>query len=99
MTPQHDDLDLDGGIEAGISSNRSELLERLLAQECELCGSKDKIEVHHIRKLSDLVRKRQSDRPEWMKVMAARQRKTLIVCQECHNKIHDGRYGGKALTR
>jgi group II intron reverse transcriptase/maturase len=35
-------------------SGRSELLQRLLADECELCGSKEKCEVHHIRKLADL---------------------------------------------
>ena len=31
-----------------IWNPRSELVERLLAQECELCGAQEKIEVHHI---------------------------------------------------
>lgn len=82
-----------------IWSHRSELLERLLNQECELCGSKDKIEVHHIHKLSDLTKAGQSSRPEWMKNMAARRRKTLVVCQACHHSIHQGRYDGHALAR
>ena len=82
-----------------IWSKRSEVVDRLLAQECELCGATDKIQVHHIRKLSDLEQKGKSDRPEWMKKMAARRRKTLVVCLECHHKIHYGRYDDKALLR
>ena len=82
-----------------IWSKRSELIERLLTQECELCGSRDKIEVHHIHKLADLNQQGQSSRPEWMKIMAARRRKTLVVCQVCHYSIHQGRYDDKALTR
>ena len=35
-------------------TNRSELFKRVLAQTCELCGSKENVEVHHIRKLADL---------------------------------------------
>jgi Type II intron maturase len=37
-----------------IWSGRSELAERLLAEKCELCGSMDDIQVHHIHKLADL---------------------------------------------
>ncbi|GHO47195.1 maturase [Ktedonospora formicarum] len=33
---------------------RNELIKRLLADTCELCGSKEQVEVHHIRKLADL---------------------------------------------
>ena len=76
-----------------IWSGRSELTERLLAEECELCGSTVNIEVHHIRKLADL-----KGRTRWETVMAARRRKTLVVCQKCHQQIHAGRYDGKALA-
>ena len=76
-----------------IWSGRSELLQRLLAKECELCESKDNIEVHHIRKLADLKGK-----SPWEKVMAARRRKTLVVCQQCHQQIHSGSYNGPAST-
>jgi hypothetical protein len=75
----------------------SEVVQRLLAQTCELCGSEDKIEVHHIRKLTDLGKPGQKERPKWMIKMAARQRKTLIVCQQCHQDIQYGRYDGKEL--
>lgn len=80
-----------------IWNNRTELVERLEAQECELCGSHKKIEVHHIRKLADLKR-RGTTKAEWQKRMIARNRKTLIVCQKCHNSIHHGKYDGKKLS-
>jgi group II intron reverse transcriptase/maturase len=69
----------------------TELLERLLAQECELCSSAEAVEVHHVRALKDFCRKGRKERPEWMKRMAARGRKTLVVCRKCHDAIHAGR--------
>jgi len=75
-----------------IWSGRSELLQRLLAQKCELCDGKDDIEVHHIRKLADLKGK-----SRWEKVMTARRRKSLIVCEKCHQQIHSGNYDGRAF--
>jgi group II intron reverse transcriptase/maturase len=77
-----------------VWSGRSELVERLLAQKCELCGATDGIEVHHIRKLADL-----KGASGWAKVMAARRRKTLVVCKTCHQHIHSGRYDGLALRK
>jgi group II intron reverse transcriptase/maturase len=69
---------------------RTELEKRLLAQTCELCGSEENIQVHHIRALKDLHRKGRAEKPAWVKVMAARQRKTLVVCHACHTAIHAG---------
>src|SRR5437763_15676631 len=71
-------------------TNRSELLQRVLADTCELCGSKEKVEVHHIRKLADLQKPGRREKPVWVKQMAARRRKTLIVCRKCHEQIHAG---------
>lgn len=72
-------------------SGRTEILKRLLANECELCGSQLEVQVHHIRKLADLKARGRRERPAWAQRMAARQRKTLVVCQECHKAIHAGR--------
>jgi group II intron reverse transcriptase/maturase len=72
-------------------TNRSELLKRVLADACELCGSRKQVEVHHIRKLADLKKPGQREKPEWVKQMAARRRKTLVVCRHCHETIHAGR--------
>jgi group II intron reverse transcriptase/maturase len=76
---------------ARIWSTRTELVERLVADTCELCGSQEQVQVHHIRKLADLTRPGRRARPAWVAVMAARQRKTLIVCGHCHAAIHAGR--------
>ncbi len=73
------------------SSRRSEVVQRLLADTCELCGSTEQVEVHHIRALKDLNPKGRKHLPEWAVRMAARRRKTLIVCRVCHESIHAGR--------
>ena len=73
----------------------SELIERLLADTCELCGSHERVQVHHVRHLRDLHRPGRRPKPEWMYVMAARRRKTLIVCERCHRAIHAGRPVGQ----
>ena len=72
--------------------NRNELIQRLLAEECELCGSTVDVQVHHIRALRDLNVKGQGKKPKWVQVMAARRRKTLVVCHTCHVDIHAGRW-------
>jgi group II intron reverse transcriptase/maturase len=73
-----------------VCGPRTELERRLLADTCELCGSEETVEVHHIRALKDLHRKGQAERPFWIQVMAARQRKTLVTCRPCHLAIHQG---------
>ena len=74
-----------------ILNGRTELVERLLADTCELCGSKVKVQVHHVRALKDLRQKGRAKPPAWMEVMAARRRKTLVACASCHADIHAGR--------
>lgn len=69
----------------------TELLQRLLADQCELCGSEDNCEVHHIRKLADLKVKGRREKPFWVKRMAERRRKTLVACRKCHDAIHAGK--------
>jgi hypothetical protein len=71
-----------------VFGTRSEVVQRLLAQACELCGSTSDCEVHHIRKLADLNKPGQKERPFWVKRMAARRRKTLVTCRKCHEEIH-----------
>ena len=82
-----------------VWSRRSEVVERLLAQQCELCGSREDIEVHHIRKLADLKPKGGAEQPAWKRRMATRRRKTLVVCRACHEQIQYGQYDGKAFRR
>lgn len=74
-----------------IWNTRSELEERLLADTCEYCGAIERCQVHHVRALKDLHVQGRRPRPRWMELMAARQRKTMIVCKMCHQDITYGR--------
>ncbi|MBM0230216.1 RNA-directed DNA polymerase [Micromonospora sp. ATA51] len=65
-----------------------EVAQRLLRGVCEICKRTDNIQVHQVRKLNDLDPSGQADRPAWMKLMADKRRKTLIVCDACHETIH-----------
>ena len=80
-------------LRSGLSFIRKEtdLERRLLAEICEVCGSEDRIEVHHVRKLKDLYGKGAKDRPSWKKIMIAKRRKTLVLCHECHVNLHTGK--------
>ena len=73
-------------------TDRNELIKRLLADKCEMCGSTVNIEVHHIRALRDLNVKGRREKPNWVQVMAARRRKTLVVCRPCHLNAHGGNW-------
>ena len=73
-----------------ICGPRTELEVRLQADTCELCGAEEAVEVHHVRALKGLRRKGRAERPFWVQVMAARQRKTLVACRHCHDAIHRG---------
>ena len=83
-----------------IANRRTDLIQRLQANECELCGSQENCEVHHIRKLSDLKKRWQGrkEKPGWAKSMIAMRRKTLVVCARCHRDIHAGRPTPKKRT-
>ena len=66
---------------------RKELVTRLQAGWCEWCERGGKVEVHQVRRLADLEGTRQPQ-PEWALLMARRRRKTLVVCPDCHKRIH-----------
>ena len=68
--------------------SRSELIRRLNADQCEYCGTQEgPFEVHHIRRMKDVARGKQL----WQQVMAARNRKTLVLCLQCHHLLHAGK--------
>jgi len=70
-------------------NNTTSLVDRLKAYKCEMCGTEDenkKYEVHHVNKLKNLKGKK-----KWEKIMIAKNRKTLIMCKECHDKLHEGK--------
>jgi hypothetical protein len=76
---------------AEIIYRRKELVTRLLKGRCELCHSADPVQVHQIRKLADLDTSGPHP-PAWTQFMAKRRRKTIVVCQTCHDQIHNGQH-------
>ena len=71
-----------------LTLNRSELIRRLNASQCEYCETTSgPFEVHHIRKMKDVSQ----GKTAWQKMMAARNRKTLILCLNCHHLLHAGK--------
>lgn len=74
-----------------VKRPRTQLEKRLMAEVCEICESRENIQVHHVRKLAGLTKKGRREKPVWVQVMAAMRRKTLIVCGDCHADIHAGR--------
>lgn len=59
------------------------LMARLKACKCEYCGGTGNLRMIHVRKLKDLKGKQ-----PWERLMIARNRKTLAVCENCYRKIH-----------
>ena len=68
-----------------ITGGRNGLITRLQANVCELCGSADELEMHHVHKLKNLKGKSDLE----VKIIA-RKHNTLAVCIKCHHKIHAG---------
>lgn len=64
---------------------KSTIRQRLNAGVCELCGTKhaDLYEVHVVRNLNEL------GDSDWENAMKTKRRKTLVVCNKCHSKIHE----------
>jgi len=68
---------------------RTNMIDRLNARSCELCGATDVLlHMHHVRKISDL--KERPKKEAWEIKMITRARKTMAVCIPCHKNIHHG---------
>ena len=70
-----------------VPAPRKELVHRLLASRCELCGHGTTVAVHQVAKLARLG-KPGPGQPAWAALMARMRRKTLVVCRPCHQVIH-----------
>ena len=63
---------------------RPKLADRLNSNRCEWCGKHTKeLEVHQVRTLKEL-----DEKDDWARFMKKINRKTLVVCKDCHSKIH-----------
>ena len=88
---QFDRTEIEDVIPNTNYASKSELVQRLSADTCEQCGAKGNVEVHHVRKLRDLKQQwRGKEKPTWVQFMAARNRKTIVLCRDCHLKLHRG---------
>ncbi len=70
-----------------VPTPRKELIHRLRMSRCELCERHGTVAVHQVTKLARLGRPGPGQ-PAWAAVMASKRRKTLVVCQPCHQAIH-----------
>ncbi len=76
--------------------SRSEVIKRLNRGQCEYCETKQgSFEVHHIRKMKDVTK----GKALWQQLMAAKNRKTLILCQRCHHQLHAGTLPGREVFK
>jgi group II intron reverse transcriptase/maturase len=60
---------------------------------CIICGSDEKVEMHHVKH----IRKEGQKVTGFTKIMSRLNRKQVPVCQECHIKIHNGEYDGMSI--
>jgi hypothetical protein len=72
------------------NSGRAELVQRLLADFCELCGSEKDVEVHRVHAMRKLHEYPGRPKPEWVKRMIALRRKMLLLCKRCHEAVEHG---------
>lgn len=67
--------------------SRTDIVDRLRARVCESCGAGDvPMEVHHARRMSDT-----QGTTLWTHLKAARTRKRVVLCRDCHVAHHAGR--------
>ena len=82
-------VDVDAGSLWGPWRTQTRLLE-----DCAICGSPDRVEMHHVRH----IRKRGQAVRGFTLYLAAINRKQLPVCHPCHREIHQGKYDGMSLA-
>ncbi|HEX5303381.1 MAG TPA: reverse transcriptase domain-containing protein [Streptosporangiaceae bacterium] len=74
-------------VQVQVPLPRKELIHRLRTRRCELCGQHGTVAVHQVAKLARLGAPGPGQ-PAWAALMARKRRKTLVVCQPCHDAIH-----------
>jgi group II intron reverse transcriptase/maturase len=66
-----------------------------LGKPCCICGSADQVQMHHVRHIRKMTRRKASG---FVRVMRALNRKQVPVCRSCHQGIHQGKYDGLNLS-
>lgn len=61
------------------------LATRIKGKVCEWCGKETlELQIHQVKRLKDLKGKQ-----PWEQVMLNKRHRTLVVCANCHGKIHE----------
>lgn len=60
----------------------------LFLGECAICGSSNKVELHHVNHIRKMGEKNKG----FKRILSSINRKKIMVCRECHLRIHKGTY-------
>ena len=64
---------------------------KILNSCCNICGSANNIEIHHVKHL----RKNGRSKKDFLtQMMIKMNRKQIPLCANCHHKVHSGQYDG-----
>lgn len=65
-----------------------------LYEECSICGSIDRVEMHHLKPI-----KQGKTNNTFTSIISNQQRKQIPLCHCCHTKVHKGQYDGLKLNK
>ena len=69
---------------------------KLFEGNCKVCGSNSNLEVHHVKHLRKIGMK--EGKPDYMQNLTrSMNRKQILLCQDCHIKVHQGKHTGPGL--
>nr|DAE84701.1 MAG TPA: hypothetical protein [Caudoviricetes sp.] len=74
--------------------NRSSRSERLTHKQCIICGSNEKVELHHLNKISNVDK----TKGDWFLRQCSINRRTIPLCDKCHYLMHNGIYNDRKLS-
>ena len=63
-------------------------IQKILYRKCEICGSKENLIVHHVNHLKNILNQINT----WKFNRSVKKRKTIVICHNCHTKIHNGTF-------
>ncbi len=75
-----------------IYGRRYEVIDRLNADCCEMCGVEGPVEMHHKNPMRNVHKRGKNSLPAWEVRRIAMRRITLAVCWPCHKAIENGEH-------
>jgi len=70
-----------------------------LPTKCVLCGTREGIEMHHLRKVADVRNKIRTGNSTWNQWKGAVARKQIPLCKYHHNTLHQGNLNHSDLSQ